>query len=102
MDGTSDREDWERMGPLPATGKPCDTADSPLTGDHERGWSISKPGVYNSRGHRFGDCAEGPQTPGDKMQNTSNSSHSKISPAEAAQALIYSDICIFILLCLRL
>lgn len=101
MDGTSDREDWERMGPLPATGKPCDTADSSLTGDCERGWSISRPGIYNSRGHGYGDCAEGPQTPGDE-QNTSNSSRSKISPAEAAQALIYSDICIFIYLYLRL
>lgn len=100
-DGTSDREDWERMGPLPATGKPCDTADSPLTDDCERDWSISRPGVYHFWGHGCGDCIKGPQTPGDE-QNTSNSSHSKISPGEAAQALIYSDICIFIFLCLRL
>lgn len=59
------------------------------------------PGLVSTTPHGYGDCAEGPQTPGDE-QNTSNSSLSKISPAEAAQALIYSDICIFIFLCLKL
>lgn len=34
--------------------------------------------------------------------NTSNSPHSKMFLAEVAQALVYSDICIIIFLCLRL
>lgn len=69
------------MGTLPATRKPCETAARLV---HFPGQT---PGVYNFWDHGRGGC-------GHRCQETSRiplTPHTTVSPAEAAQALVYSD-----------